>query len=198
MSPYKDKELLNKAKRTKGFIGFPPGYFIIGLALDKNSFENYEDRFYIFYNGTEDYDGDIFKMQYIDVLRGTLNPKGVSCKGGFLKNSKIKKTNLKKGYWHYHLWEPKYNLSKGYELKQTSYAHLNVGKMKAYKNVGIDFHLNTFKWYNNIIRWFIGSWKAGDYMTNEKVKFINYMKVFLIRKKNCKQLRISYCLLNKF
>ena len=62
MSPYKDKELLNKAKRTKGFIGFPPGYFIIGLPLDKNSFENYEDRFYIFYNGTEDYDVDIFKM----------------------------------------------------------------------------------------------------------------------------------------
>ena len=42
MSPYKDKELLNRAKRTKGFIGFPPGYFIIGLPLDKNSFDKIE------------------------------------------------------------------------------------------------------------------------------------------------------------
>jgi hypothetical protein len=205
---YTDKEILTKARKIIGFVGFPTGYFVIGIRSEEDTFDTFDDKFYIYFNPSDNFEGKIDGIQFVDVLTGTTNPGGVVLKGGFLKYNKQGAAILKSDYWHYNLWYPTYRQSRGYELRQAKNAPIyrdgnQNGKAEelgeaTFSNAGINFHTNTFSAYNTVMKWLIGSWSAGCQVTNDRIKFIKYLKMFLQRSKENKQSKISYCLLQEF
>ena len=205
---YTDEQLLNRAIETPEFRGFPPGYFIIGVRSNEDTFDTYDDKFYIFVNPFKESIDVIEGIKFIEVLTGTTNPGGKVLKGGFLRFNKIGAAILKSDYWHYDMWYPTYRTSRGYELRQSAkvfvYRDGNKNEKSEeigtpiYGNYGINFHTNTFKYYNSVVKSIIGIWSAGCQVTNDRMKFIRFLKLFLKRKKEGKQSKISYCLLKEF
>lgn len=194
---YTDKELLDRVKATKGFQKIPEGYWILGVRSNEDEENTYDDKFYIF-------KGDVFQ----EVITGTTHPGADILKGGFLRFNKYGAAVLKSDMWYYDMWRYIYRSSRGHELRQ-------VNKVTVYRDgdkdgkaeeigtpihglYGINFHTNTFKWYNNLVKMFIGSWSAGCQVTNRRDRFLYWMKVFKERKSSGEQTYVTYCLIKEF
>lgn len=194
---YTDKELLDRVKSLENFKSIPTGYWILGVRSNEDTFDTYDDKFYI-------YKGEEFQ----DVLTGTTNPGGKILKGGFLAFNKVGAAVLKSDMWHYNMWKPVYRSERGYELRQDSetYVYRDGDKDELseetgapiFGNYGINFHTNTFKHYNSIVNWVIGSWSAGCQVTNQRERFLFWTKKFKKRYDNNEQSRVTYCLIKEF
>jgi len=194
---YTDKELLDRAKNTKGFEKIPEGIWIMGIRSDEDEENVYDDKFYIFEDET-----------FLEVISGTTHPGADILKGGFLRFNKVGAAVLKSDMWYNDMWSHIYRASRGDELRQ-------VNKVTVYRDgdkdgkseeigtpihglFGINFHTNTFKWYNELVKMFIGAWSAGCQVTNRRDRFLHYMKIFKARKASGEQKYVSYCLLKEF
>lgn len=194
---YTDKELLERVKSLDNFTAIPEGFWILGVRSNEDTFDTYDDKFYIF-------KGEVFQ----DVLTGTTNPGGKILKGGFLSFNKVGAAVLKSDIWHYDMWKPVYRSARGYELRQYSNTYVyrdgdmdekseEIGE-PIFGNYGINFHTNTFKYYNSVVNLVIGSWSAGCQVTNQRDHFLRWVKFFKTRYDEHKQNTVSYCLINEF
>lgn len=194
---YTDKQLLDHVKSLPDFNGIPDGIWILGVRSNEDTPDTYDDKFYLF-------EGETF----LEVLTGTTHAGGKILKGGFLRFNKVGAFILKSDSWYYDVWKYIYRSSRGHELRQ-------VRPMAGYRDgdmddkaeeigemivglFGINFHTNTFKWYNSVVNWIIGSWSAGCQVTNMRDKFLKWMNVFKSRKASGKQPYVSYCIINEF
>lgn len=204
---YTDKQLLERIKKLPSFKGFPDGYFIIGVRSNEDSFDTYDDKFYIYFNDhhmTDRIDG----IRFCEVLTGTTNPGGKILKGGFLRFNKKGAAILRSDWCHYDMWYATYRDSRGWELRQGKPTWIyRDGDMDEkseelgdpiLQNAGINWHTNTFKWYNSVVNWFIGSWSAGCQVTNVRDKFVSWVKVFNRRRQSGAQKYITYFLIKEF
>lgn len=194
---YNDKQLLDHVKSLPSFRGLPNGIWILGVRSNEDTFNTYDDKFYVFH-------GEKFQ----EVISGTTNPGGKILKGGFLRFNKVGAAVLKSDEWYYDVWKYVYRSSRGHELRQ-------VRNMIVYRDgnqnekseeigtpivglFGINFHTNTFKWYNTVLNWIIGSWSAGCQVTNRRSKFYSLLQRFKKRKASGEQSYVTYVLINEF
>lgn len=194
---YTDQELLDRAMSLDTFEKIPDGYWILGVRSNEDTPNVFDDKFYLFFNDA-----------FVDVISGTTNAGSPILKGGFKKYNKKGAFVLKSNEWYYDIWTYVYRVKRGHELIQVKpvvgYRDGNEddkvdqdGNM--YKGLfGINFHTNTFKWYNETISWLIGSWSAGCQVTNNRIKFIEWINIFKRRKKSQKQINVTYCILEEF
>jgi hypothetical protein len=195
--PYTDEQLLNRVKSLPTFKSLPDGYWILGVRSNEDAPNTYDDKFYLFYNDA-----------FVDVITGTTNAGGDILRGGFLRYNKVGAFILKSDMWYHDVWKYVYRSSRGHELIQVNPV---VGYRDGNKNdkseeigdkitglFGINFHTNTFKWYNNVIKWTIGSWSAGCQVTNQRDVFLEWLMKFKDRQRSGKQKYITYCLINEF
>lgn len=194
---YTDQQLLDHVKKLPTFKVFPDGYWILGVRSNEDTPNVYDDKFYLFFNDA-----------FVDVITGTTHAGGDVLKGGFLKYNKVGAFILKSDMWYQNMWMYTYRSTRGHELIQvhpvSGYRDGNKNdKAEEIGNIlvglfGINFHTNTFKWYNATMNWLIGSWSAGCQVTNNREKFIEWLMHFKDRKASGKQKYITYCLINEF
>lgn len=194
---YTDEQLLNRVKSLSNYRTIPTGYWIIGVRSNEDTPNVYDDKFYIYKND-----------EFIDVLTGTTNCGTPALKGGYKKYNNDGAFVLKSDMWHHNMWKYVYRTSRGHELRQV---HAVTGYRDGNNNdkseeigdeivglFGINFHTNTFKWYNSYVSWVIGWNSAGCQVTNEREKYLKYLLLFKSRLKAKKQTYVTYCLLNEF
>ena len=194
---YTSKQLLDHVKELPTFKGFPDGFWILGVRSNEDTPNVYDDKFYLFINDA-----------FVEVITGTTNCGTDILKGGFLKYNKAGAFVLKSDMWHHDVWMYTYRSTRGHELIQvkpvSGYRDNNKNdKSEEIGDVvnglfGINFHTNTFKLYNSVVNWFVGTWSAGCQVTNNRVKFIEWLMRFKDRKASGKQKYITYCLINEF
>ena len=194
---YTDKQLIDRVKSLHNYGIIPEGYWILGVRSNEDTPNVYDDKFYIF-KGEKN----------VDVLTGTTNCGTPALKGGYKKYNKHGAFVLKSDYWHRNMWKYVYRTSRGHELRQV---HAVTGYRDGNNNdkseeigdpvtgyFGINFHTNTFKWYNAYISWIIGWNSAGCQVTNDRIKYLKWLNVFKDRLKSDEQRYITYCLINEF
>jgi hypothetical protein len=194
---YTDDQLLDQVKSLPNFRTIPNSIWILGVRSNEDTPNVYDDKFYIF-----DHD------KCVDVLTGTTNCGLPALKGGYKKYNKHGAFVLKSDMWHHSMWKYVYRATRGHELRQ-------VYPVQGYRDgnnddkndeigpivtgyFGINFHTNTFKWYNAVIKWFIGWNSAGCQVTNDRIKYIKWLNVFKQRLKSNRQNNVTYCLINEF
>ncbi len=202
---YTDEQLLERIKKTPGFKGFPTGRWIVGVRSNEDESNIYDDKFYV-YEGDDT--GLTERQKFITVLTGTTHPGLDILKGGFLRFNRKGAAVLAADRCYYDMWRYIYRTSRGHELRQVNPVTVyrdgdKDGKAEEIGTpivglYGINFHTNTFKWYNNVIRWTIGAWSAGCQVTNQRDKFLELLLWFKKAKANGSQKYVTYFLLNEF
>lgn len=186
---YSDAQLLSKVKSLPSFKALPMGYWILGVQSQDDTFNVFDDKFYLFNND-----------KFILVTSGTTNAGA----NGLMKYDSYDKNGvavIKTNEWYYDVW--KYGLHKG--------------KMRALKQVrpflisrdgdhdklieegvshpiicGINFHANNYNLENKVIKDIIGGWSLGCQVINNTPKYVQFMDALQPQKV------VSYCLLKEF
>lgn len=187
---YTDAQLLTRAKMTNGFAGFPKDYWILGVQSNEDTFNVFDDKFYLFKG-----------EQFILATTGTTNAGTTGLLNYTRYNSKgcaVIKTNE----WYHGLW--KYGLHRG-KMK----ALRQINPIKYYRDADKDqkaeeqgrlynsiiyanFHTASYSQRGGIIRWLIGGWSVACQVVNNATDYyriINYCK---------HQPEVTYCLIKEF
>lgn len=194
---YTDAELLHRVKSLRNFQYIPKGRWILGVRSQEDTPNVYDDKFYEFEN-----------EKFIGVYTGTTNPGLEALKGGFLRFNKVGAAVLKSDTWYYDMWTYRYTASRGHELAQVNKCAVfrdgnRNGKSEEIGTpitglFGINYHTNTFKWYNAIINWIIGPWSYGCQVNNQRDRFMDQMTWYRAAKKDGTQPFVTYCILKEF
>ncbi len=186
---YTDIQLLNKVKSLPSFKGLPKGYWILGVQSQEDTFNVFDDKFYLFNND-----------KFVLVTSGTTNAGA----NGLLKYDDYNKEGvavIKTNEWYYDVW--KYGLHKG-KVK----ALVQVRPFLIYRDgdkdkkveegishpviCGINFHANTYDLDNKLVKEIIGGWSLGCQVINNTPKYLQFMEAVQ------KQKVVSYCILKEF
>lgn len=186
---YTDKELLDKVKSLPTFKGFPKDYWILGVQSLEDTFNTFDDKFYVF-------KGEKFIM----VTSGTTN----SGSSGLLNYMKYKlsgtaiwKTNI----IYYGLLRGGLHKGKMKALRMVKaiyhYRDTNLDKKSDevgpvyFKNIYANFHFNSYK-RGGIKKWLIGGWSLACQVCNDEE---DYYKIIDL----CYgQDETTYCLIKEF
>lgn len=187
---YTDDELLYKVRQLPSFNGFPKDYWILGVQSNEDTYNEFDDKFYIFH-GT----------RFVKVVTGTTNAGTTGLKHYDRYNSKgcaVIKTNE----WYYGLWKYGYHRGRMPALRQIRpikyFRDWNKNNKveelgKVYEGlIGINFHTVLYQKKLSFIRKWIMGWSVGCQVVNhvgEYYKVLNLMK---------KQKDVSYCLIREF
>ena len=188
---YSDKKLLNRIKSLKSFKYFPTGFWIIGVRSDEDTFNVFDDKFYIFKG-----------EKFIDVMTGTTNTGGYGLKE-FTKWTTRGAAQIKANEIYYDVWTRGKHRGKIAGLKQTGSFKVirdnNKNEKSGDKNEwsweewkGLNFHPNTYNLAQTVKRWVIGKWSTGCQVSNDVPKYAKFME------KSKPQKRFTYCLLKEF
>lgn len=188
---YTDKELLDRVKSLPSYVKIPGGHWILGVRSKEDAADINDDKFYIF-------KGEEFVM----VMPGSTNPG----KYGLLNWRKWSKKGaaiIKANEWYYSVW--KRGLHKG-----KMEALLQVGEFKVVRdndndlkseddeewtwerNRGLNFHTQTYKTVQRVIRKFIGLWNIGCQTPSDSKKYYDFLRESQPQKK------FTYCLIDEF
>lgn len=195
MRNYTDKELLDEAKKTHGFVGFPTGYWLLGVRSVEDKADEYDDKFYLFV-------GEKFVM----VTTGTTNA-GREGLLNFVKYNSAGCAVVKSGEWYYDLWATG-QLHKGKmkclkQLRNILFFRDSNKNLKAeetgkvyFENIGINFHTRTYETnpsiFSKLKKSFIGGWSVGCQVVDDVVAFYKIIELTM------KQGKVSYCLIKSF
>jgi hypothetical protein len=198
---YTDKELLDKVKGLKDFKGFPEGRWWIFVRSNEDTPNVYDDKGYLY----ETING---QTNFIDVVSCTTNPGTEALKGGFKKFNKKGAALIKAGQWCYNSFY--YGLHSGRmpALRQRLpiwYHRDGDGDLKSeelgepihdiyYTNI----HSNTYKHFNNVVKWFIGAWSYGCIVINQRDKYMNHMNWFKAKRQSGEQRYVTICIIDEF
>lgn len=186
---YTTKELLYKVKGLYSFEGIPPSYWLLGVQSEEDTFDTFDDKFYLF-KGEE----------FILVTTGTTNA-GKDTLHGFEKYNKLGAAVIKTNEWYYDLWQSGLHKGRMKALRQINpikYYRDNNKNNKA-EEVGslysgiiyCNFHTNSYDTLTKIIRWVIGGWSACCQVCNDPIDYYRILR--LVGKQ-----KVSYCLLKEF
>jgi hypothetical protein len=184
---YTDSQLLNKVKSLPSFNGFPQDFWILGVQSEEDTFNVFDDKFYIFKG-----------QQFIMVTSGTTN----AGKNGLMNYDDYNSEGvavIKTNEFYYNVW--KFGLHKGKmeALKQVRPFLISRDGDKDQKIeeglsipviCGINFHANTYDFDIKEVKKFIGGWSLGCQVVNAKYKEI----IQLLKPQKI----VSYCLLKEF
>lgn len=187
---YTDKELLNRCKKTPGFVGFPKGYWLLFVRSEENLPNVFDDKVYM-YKGTE------FVMTTSCTTNagatGLSNYERYNRKGTFVAKSDV---------WNYGLWKYGLHRSRMPALRQhrkiTGFRDNNrnnqaeeIGnEVRGY--YGINFHTVDYALRPSFWRRFIGGWSVGCFVVNNVSKYLQILEPL----KN--QESVSMCILKEF
>lgn len=186
---YTTEQLLNKVKSLPSFNGFPKDFWILGLQSQEDSFNLFDDKFYLF-NG----------QKFILVTSGTTN----AGKNGLMNYSDYNPQGVavvKTNEFYYNVW--KFGLHKGKmeALKQVKAFLISRDGDKDQKIeeglslpviCGINFHANTYDMKSTEIKEIIGGWSLGCQVVNNIPKYTKIIELIKPQKV------VSYCLLKEF
>ena len=187
---YKTKELLDRVKSLPSFKGIPLGYWIIGVQSNEDTYNHFDDKFYLFKG-----------ERFVTVVTGTTNAGTTGLKN-YEKYNKYGVLVVKTDEWYHGLW--KYGLHRGRmpALKQVrpikyfrdwnkNQKSEEVGKM--YTGIrGINFHTVLYQKNLSFIRKLIGGWSVGCQVINNVGRYYD----ILDKVKN--QDYVTYCLIKEF
>lgn len=193
---YTDSQLLNRVESLPSFKGFPDGYWILGAQSQEDTFNVFDDKFYIFHSSGK----TKAQQKFIMVTSGTTNAGKDAMMNYEKYNTKgfaVTKTNE----WYYGVW--KYGLHRGKmpALKQIRPFLISRDGDKDQKVeetqslpviCGINFHANTYDLTRTEIKELIGGWSAGCQVVNDIPKYNQIIE--LIKK----QKDVTYCLIKEF
>lgn len=189
---YSDKMLLDKVQSLPSFQGFPNDYWILGVQSNEDTFNEFDDKFYIFKG-----------IEHIMTLSGTTNAGSTGLKyydNYSAEGCAVIKTNE----WYYDLWRQGLHKGKMPALKQSSpikyYRDWNknekveeIGQM--YQGIiGINFHTVLYSRQPDFWRKYINGWSTGCQVVNHVG---DYYKI-LDKIKNNGQEKVTYCLIKEF
>lgn len=187
---YSTKELLDKVKTLPSFAGFPPGYWILGVQSNEDTYNYFDDKFYLFKG-----------EKFITVTTGTTNAgtTGLLHYDRYIKEGVLV---VKTNEWYHGLW--KYGLHKGKmpalrQVRNIKYFRdwnknikiEEVGEIKEGLK-GINFHTVTYEKNLSLIRKLIGGWSVGCQVINNVGKYYEILDMV----KN--QEYVTYCLIKEF
>lgn len=188
---YTDEELLNKVKSLKSYNYIPKDYWIIGIRSKEDTYDVYDDKFYIFKG-----------EKFIDVMTGTTNTGAYGLMNFHLWNKKGA-AQVVANEIYYGVWNRGKHKSKVEALVQISPFKIirdnnrnkksgDINKWTWENWIGINFHPNTYNLLSTIKKWTIGQWSVGCQVINDipkYKKFLDYTKP---------QRTFTYCLLDEF
>lgn len=187
---YTDEELLNKARVTPNFKGFPAGYWILGVQSNEDEFNKFDDKFYLF-------KGTIFIM----VTGGTTNA-GLAGLSGYKRYNDMGCAVIKTDEWYHGLWRPGKHRGKMKALRQVRrikyFRDYNMNKNAeqigpTYSGlIGINFHTVSYQKKAGFIRNIIGGWSVGCQVVNDVEEYYKILK-FIGTQKD-----VTYCLIKEF
>jgi hypothetical protein len=186
---YTDSQLLNKVKSLPSFNGFPQDFWILGVQSEEDTFNVFDDKFYIFKG-----------QQFIMVTSGTTN----AGKNGLMNYDDYNAEGvavIKTNEFYYNVW--KFGLHKGKmeALKQVRPFLISRDGDKDKKieeghsipvMCGINFHSNTYNLKATEIKEIIGAWSLGCQVVNNMKKYLEIIELVKPQKV------VSYCLLKEF
>ena len=187
---YKTAELLEKVKSLDSFKGIPPKYWILGVQSNEDTYNHFDDKFYLFYG-----------EKFVTVVTGTTNA-GTTGLLNYKRYNRYGVLVVKTNEWYHGLWRFGYHKGKMPALKQIRpikyFRDWNkntkveeVGKM--YQGIrGINFHTVLYQKNLSFIRRLIGGWSVGCQVVNNVRKYYNILN----KVKN--QKNITYCLIQEF
>lgn len=188
--PYTDKQLLERVKSLKNYIGIPKGYWLLGVRSNDDLPNRFDDKIYLF-KGEE----------FVLVTSATTNA-GTPTLRQFEKVNKKGAAVLKADQWYYDVW--KYGRHQG-----KVEALLQLGApVQVYRDTdkddkseeqgtldtgyfGINFHPNTYD-LSKPSGTNIGWWSAGCQVVNNVSNYKIMIKLLKTEK------FVTYCLINEF
>ena len=187
---YTDKELLDRVKSLPSFQGFPNDYWILGVQSEEDTFNEFDDKFYLFL-------GD----KFILVTTGTTNA-GTTGLMNYTKYNSKGCVVIKTDEWYYDLWS--YGLHRG---KMEALRQINPVKhyRDGNKNTRVEetgplynsiiyanFHTASYSQRTGLIGWLIGGWSVACQVVN------NASHYYDIIRRTKRQKSVSYCLIKEF
>lgn len=187
---YTDKELLDKAKSLKSFKGIPPGYWILGVQSKEDTFNHFDDKFYLFKG-----------EKFIVTTSGTTNAGTTGLKN-YEKYNKDGVLIVKTEEWYHGLWKFGYHKGRMPALKQVRpikyFRDWNknekaeeIGKVKEGIR-GVNFHTVTYQNNLSLVKKLIGGWSVGCQVINNVSRYFRILN--LVKHQNY----VTYCLIKEF
>lgn len=187
---YKDIQLIRKVKELSSYRGIPKGYWILGVQSNEDTYNEFDDKFYLFKG-----------EQFIQVVIGTTNAGTTGLKN-YTKYNRKGCAVIKTNEWYYGLW--KYGLHRRRmpalrQIRPIKYFRdwnknnkvEEIGKL--YEGIiGINFH--TILYQKNLSFWrkLIGGWSVGCQVVNHVGDYYEILN----KVKN--QKNITFCLIKEF
>lgn len=191
VKPYSDRQLLEKVESIGGHIPNAGKYMIIGVQSQEDSFNLFDDKFYVF-------DGHVFK----DVSTGTTNP-GKTALLYYDKYNLPGSAVWKTDEFYKDLYVPGLHKSKMKALRQSKdiYFYRDSDKDEKSEEQGklhhgviyANMHGVTYDPYSSIIKTRIGGWSFGCQVWNNMSDYRNMIKATWNRNKP-----VDYCLIKEF
>lgn len=191
MKNYTDKELLDRVKTLKSYTHIPE-LLLIGVRSKADIFNQYDDKFYFYWNRV-----------FITHTTGTTNPGSFSLLGGWKSTNKIGSAIVKSDEIYYDVYG--YGLHKGKmpALRQ-------IGNMKYFRdndndkfseeigkeysgNFATAFHFNDYNIVSKTLKILIGGWSEGCQVANVSEPYNKIINLVKSEKK-----KVSYALLKEF
>lgn len=187
---YSDKALLDRVAQLPSFKGFPSKYWILGVQSQEDTYNKFDDKFYIFKG-----------KKFIKVVYGTTNA-GTTGLMNYEKYNKYGVLVVKTDEWYHGLWKFGYHRGRMPALKQVRpikyFRDWNKNRKieeigKLYSGIkGINFHTVLYQKNLSFIRKLIGGWSVGCQVVNNVRE---YYKVLDLVKD---QSQVTYCLIKEF
>lgn len=197
---YTDSQLLNKIKTLTSFKGFPSGFFIVGVQSQEDSFNVFDDKFYLFENTGSSMTNDINQIKFHVVTSGTTNagrnglmsydtynPEGVAV---------IKTNEVYYDVWKYGLHRGKMKAlrqNKPFLISRDGDKDKKIEEgISRHVMCGINFHANTYDMDSKEIKEIIGGWSLGCQVVNNIPKYNQIIDLLKPQK------IVTYILLKEF
>lgn len=190
---YTTAQLLAQVKKAGNYNGIPENWWILGVRSNEDTYNTYDDKFYIFRG----------KVCYY-VLSGSTNAGAYGIQNFAKWNSKGV-AHIKSNEWYLSVWKRGLHNGRMPALRQ-------VGAFKVYRDgnktrklgdvpkdswtteyhKGLNFHANNYNLKSKVVNWIVGGWSTGCQVVNNipgYVKFLNDSKP---------QEYFTYCLIDEF
>lgn len=194
---YTDQELLSAASSLEDFNGFPKGRWILYVRSNEDTPNVYDDKGYVFDHKT-----------FVQVLTCTTNPGTPALNGEFKRYNSTGAALIKANQWCYDKFQFGYHNGRMPALRQIgSIWYHRDGDMDSkseelgepiWGNFATNIHTNTYKYFNSVVKWFIGRFSFGCIVHNQRDKHAKLMDWFRVNKKLKQQEKVSICILDEF
>lgn len=198
---YTDQQLLDRAASLEDFKTFPKGRFFIFVRSNEDTPNVYDDKAYL-------YDGSTDIPTFIGVASCTTNPGTPALTGGFKKFNKKGAALIKANQWCYNAFFYGLHRGKMPALRQRLpiWYHRDGDMDNKSEELGepeyavyyTNIHSNTYKYFDKVVKMFIGGWSYGCIVINARKKYITWINWFKAKQKSGEQKYVSACILEEF